>query len=941
MFLRQLKALLFACTISLPAQAALNHDPSLQWKTLTSPHFMLHFHDGEQALAEDTIAIAERVHQRLSPRIGWTPRQKTQLVLTDRYDFTNGWATVFPYNQVTLITLPPDDLFGLEDFDHWMDMLITHEYTHVLHLDKASKGPGSLRHVLGRFPLTFPAAFQPSWVLEGLATHVETDEQRGIGRGQSSLYRAMMRMEVVNGIKPLRQINQPMVSWPGGQTPYLYGVYFYRFIEHRYGADRARQWVDHYSMNLIPFMINTNSRRVFGKDLDALWAEFNDYLKQQFDPELQRIRLTGLTPATALSRSGYQTGNARSTPDGTVYFIQDNQYREDQLIQLRPNQPTARAIADVRSRSFDLHPQAGIVLAQLDLNRNSNYYSDLYHIDPASGRTTQLTHGGRYRHVSWSPDGSQLIASQFRLGRFSLHRLDTTGKPLETLWQAGDDTILGALDWSPKCDSLIASVWRNGQWELEQFDLAQKQWRALTQSAEIEAQPQFDASGESVVFTADYGRVFNIYRLDLASGQLSRLTNELGAATQPALSTDGNQLYYSALGTSGYNIQRSDVQPTADTAPAMHAAPTTTGHITPANYPASNYRGLKNLTPTWWFPYWFVDKLRSDVGITTSGNDPLFRHNYSISAAYDSTNNWGTGALFYTYDRWQPIFKLYAARTAEAYTYHNGELNRFRFDDHLQAELEYPFLKYLRQWAIHGGLVIQETRDAKLGAGAVPWLDTIDHVAGVALSYNSTRRYPQGISPAYGRQINLVNEHSGWGNGNYDGSVRRLDWQELIGLGGRNVLGLRVNAGWGEDESRNFKLGGIYPGSLALPGTPYQQPLFNRRSFPLRGYSDGVSYGRRMAVGSVEWRFPITLVERGLMAPPIGVHQVSGKVFYDIGNTWMIGNQPDQWLRGAGLELNTLLVLGYRMGLQLDVGYAHGFDLGGQDQLYLRLGAGF
>lgn len=188
-------------------------------------------------------------------------------MLTDEYDFSNGFALPIPNNWTTLFIAPPDDLISLEDHAGWIETVFTHEYTHILHIEKVKGMPGGLRNVFGRHPLTFPNAFQPRWLIEGYATYIETDRKRGIGRGQSSLYEAMMRAEILGGFKPLKQINQPMATWPSGTAAYLYGVFWHEFIEQTYGRQQVEMSITHHSNNLLPFAINRTAESTYGKDL--------------------------------------------------------------------------------------------------------------------------------------------------------------------------------------------------------------------------------------------------------------------------------------------------------------------------------------------------------------------------------------------------------------------------------------------------------------------------------------------------------------------------------------------------------------------------------------------------------------------------------------------------------------------------------------------------
>lgn len=66
---------------------------------------------------------------------------------------------------------PPDGVDQLEDFDDWFQLLITHEYTHILQLDKVSDAPAFLQEIYGRNILLLPGVFQPTALLEGLAVY--------------------------------------------------------------------------------------------------------------------------------------------------------------------------------------------------------------------------------------------------------------------------------------------------------------------------------------------------------------------------------------------------------------------------------------------------------------------------------------------------------------------------------------------------------------------------------------------------------------------------------------------------------------------------------------------------------------------------------------------------------------------------------------------------
>ncbi|MCP4286504.1 MAG: hypothetical protein GY792_18995, partial [Gammaproteobacteria bacterium] len=117
-------------------------------------------------------------------------------------------------------------------------------------------------------------------------------------------------------------------------------------------------------------------------------------------------------------------------------------------------------------------------------------------------------------------------------------------------------------------------------------------------------------------------------------------------------------------------------------------------------------------------------------------------------------------------------------------------------------------------------------------------------------------------------------------------------------------------------------------------------PFLNNRRYTLRGY-DSTSSGRRMQLATLDWRFPLVNVERGVMSPPAGVLDISGNLFVESGATWNDGSEPDEYRSAAGAEVLARVNLFYALNLNLRLGYARGYDEDGEDQVYLTIGGAF
>jgi hypothetical protein len=264
----------------------------------------------------------------------------------------------------------------------------------------------------------------------------------------------------------------------------------------------------------------------------------------------------------------------------------------------------------------------------------------------------------------------------------------------------------------------------------------------------------------------------------------------------------------------------------------------------------------------------------------------------------------------------------------------------YRNSDVVSAEAVWPFFRYEQQWLLHAGVVNESESDKKIVANLGPVKTFYDRLAGLAISYNSTQHYARSISASYGRQVRFVAEDNQILDSDFSGQVYTLDWRELIDLPGQHVFSARAVLGWGTDNPRDFRLGGTLETSVPpmAAARALTQNIFGQRRYPLHGYKEGRAdlRGRRMTLIEAEWRFPIALIERGFMTPPIGLHQIHGKLIYNWGESWDQSSQVPSLRRGAGIEITSELVLGYWLPMNLRAGYAKGFDFGGEEQVYLE-----
>ena len=138
--LRRCLAWLVALWLVPGIASAQRYDPALQFRTITTPHFWVHFHSGEESTAERVAVLAEEVRAKLL--IGRLPPEpsRTHLILSGQDDVPNGWATTAPFNVIELRTVLPRPSASVGNSDDWLRLVLTHEVLALYFISSARVG---------------------------------------------------------------------------------------------------------------------------------------------------------------------------------------------------------------------------------------------------------------------------------------------------------------------------------------------------------------------------------------------------------------------------------------------------------------------------------------------------------------------------------------------------------------------------------------------------------------------------------------------------------------------------------------------------------------------------------------------------------------------------------------------------------------------------------
>ncbi len=281
---------------------AAKYDPKLEWEVIRTKNFKINYPKELAKIAQKSAHYLEDAHQKLSPELDWKPWAPTEVVLIDSTDEANGFASVLPYNWMVLYVTPPRADSALANYDDWLKLLITHEYTHILHLEAVGGFWRPFRLLLGK--TISPVGSVPVWIKEGFATYKETKYSTG-GRGRSTYAEMMVRTSVLeNRFPKIDQIDGLQWEWPAYRGAYLYGVSFIQYLVDTYGEEKFLQFNNKVQASPLLVAMNRQAKKVYNqKTFYQLWREWKKHLEKKYQAEEKSLgKLTSFAPVLEQKR---------------------------------------------------------------------------------------------------------------------------------------------------------------------------------------------------------------------------------------------------------------------------------------------------------------------------------------------------------------------------------------------------------------------------------------------------------------------------------------------------------------------------------------------------------------------------------------------------------------------------------------------------------------
>jgi hypothetical protein len=976
-------ALVVALTCLLVAAEARAGDPELDYWTIETEHFHIHYERKLEPLAERMARLAEAIHERLVDPMGYAPSERTEVLLTDDTEGANGSATATPVNTVRLFVTAPGDLSNLGDYDDWQLGLMTHEYTHILHVDNISGIPTLINAILGK--TLVPNQLQPRWILEGLAVVLESEFSSG-GRIRSSLFDMLLRADYLDdNLAGLDQMSSTPRRYPGANIYYLYGSRFLRWIADVYGLDVLRAVSADYGAGLVPWGINRAIERQTGRTYVELFEGWKRQIARHYQRQMRAVKRRGLREGKRLTWHGRDVFYPRFLPPKArragsdreiAYYRNDEHARGGQywidLAEKRQDRGLFSETFLARTASAgpaSFGPEGDLVFSSVvPFKSNAYQRSDLFTVpqgetapDGHESYRRRLTEGLRALEPSVSPDGRSVVFTRNNQGTTTLmtaYRNDDKAldevRPLRKSRRF--DQVYTPVH-SPDGAHVAYSTWQKGGFrDIHVLEVATGAVRRITHDRALDTNPAWSPDGSKVYFSSDRSGIFNIYEHRLEDSRLRQVTNVRTGALMPAVSEDGELLVYVGYTSKGYDLyalaldERRYLEPVAppNDRPDPYPEPP------PVKMTKERYNPLPTLRPySYSFEYAPGNFESNALTITASGADIVGNHSVALSLIADPEAPAPQLVFNYGYHRLPVDLGL---------TLSNRFVPRadYRFNDQTPEYIETSYnlttaISYndQREFA-RQGLSLSYTAsilDSDLPVASVGPLDpyaspTVDPLGGflsrINLAYSFTNvegsYYTEGDARGFTARLSL------------DLSDESIGSTDTLYQARYTLIGF-IPMPWGHQTLALRSAGGLSKGTFARRGTFFVggynlentalldqvlDDVFNG-AFVLRGYEPGSYRGSTFLLNTAEYRIPIVDVDHGISTLPVYLRRIGMNLYLDHGGAFdeldfesiafferdAIVYVP-QLHTGMGGELWITSTFGYGLGTIFRVGYAFG-----------------
>jgi hypothetical protein len=541
----------------------------IDWRTVRTDHFDIHYHPGEEWSAKQAARIAEEIYGPITDFYSFEPGSRVHISLFDKTDISEG-ATYYYLNRIDISA--SDIEFHLRGTANWLRNVITHEFTHLVSIQSGMKLPRRIPALYVQaisferekrpdvitgypnFQMSLPIAGEivPNWFAEGTAQY-----QCDIARNDfwDSHRDMLLRVAALNGeLLTMDEMGVFGKNSLRSEMVYNQGFSMVIFIARRFGRETLAALTDALS-GIHRWTFNGSCKRVLDISEDELyniWREAVILNYQNIATIIERDSREG----ERIAGDGFMNlFPVEDTREGGVLYLSNKggDYSSLDLVHVTSSGSESTLEGEITSR-FDCTPDGGRICYAKRTKKNKYGYAinDIFIYERGGSRSRRLTQALRATDPTWSPDGRRIACVVSSDGTDHIMIVDAESDVNNVVSGTVPGRRYFGLSWGER--GILASRFDGVSRDIVLIDPVSGDEHTLIESDADERDPAWDSDGGGFFYASDRTGIFNIYYRDIDRGTDIMVTNTIGGAFNPSF--EGEACLFSAYGSGGYEIRR-------------------------------------------------------------------------------------------------------------------------------------------------------------------------------------------------------------------------------------------------------------------------------------------------------------------------------------------------------------------------------------------------
>ena len=556
--------LLFSVLLSQIDYLEWHNHTELEWGTIETEHFLIHFHEGTEKTAREAATIAEYIYPNVTELYNYYPDDKTVLIVTDYDDYSNGVA-YYNFNKMIISARPAD--FYLRGSHRWLQNVITHEFTHIVQVGASLKYtrfiPYSALQVISYakekredvvygFPnniVNYPISSEivPPWFAEGTAQAMY--DKAFYDYWDSTRDMILRDRFLNNNLLTYDQMHTFGKSGMGHECVYNQGFSLVNYIIKEYGEGALKDITVELS-HPMQFSMDKALQKAIGVSGYQLYENWRKKLIDVYEKQTQNIN--DLKDYKIIENQGYSNFYPSWSPtDQKIAFISDkgkDYFGQSSLyVYSLEDSSTQKIMYGVRTKPGWINDSLLVYSKRSKHNKYGSKFFNLYTYDLIKEEEKQLTEDMRLTSPVYSKEHNKIYAINTFDGASNIvvGNLDFSSFEQLTDFNNGEQIFSLVV----KDSLIIYDAVINHERDLFSFNINNDMVEDYKINNWDLRNP--DYLNDTFVYSNDKNGIFNLY---LESEEKSGyITNVVGGAFMPDLSKDG-KIAFSLYDNGKFNL---------------------------------------------------------------------------------------------------------------------------------------------------------------------------------------------------------------------------------------------------------------------------------------------------------------------------------------------------------------------------------------------------